>query len=165
MLYQYLFEYLWKQQLRGILVNMYVFHLMNFTKLCTLLATFVYTQETFQRGLNVVARVIWRCDVGQCQINVETTLCMSALKFIALNNVKLTLSISASNAETMLLFSTSIFITLINVETTLRIWPFSRSWKEQKNIFELPKRWFIWLTTLAFHCDQLKRKGNMKRTM
>ena len=43
---------------RGILLNIYVFNLMNFTKLFSLLATFANAQETYQRGLNVVARVI-----------------------------------------------------------------------------------------------------------
>ena len=69
-LYQYLLESLRKQQLRGILLNIYVFNFINFTKLCSLLATFGKTKETFQRCLNVVVRVIWRRDVGQCQINV-----------------------------------------------------------------------------------------------
>ena len=144
--FQHLFESLLKQQLRGILLNMYVFKLMNFTKLCSLLGAFVNTQETFQRCSNVAVRVIWRRDVRQCHINVEATLCMSKLKFITLNNVKSTLSISTlilttlDNVETMLLFSTSSFTTLINVETKLWIWPFSKSWIEQKNIFELQKR-------------------------
>ena len=51
--------------------NIYVFDLINFTKLCGLLATFVNTKETFQRGLNVVVRLICRRDIEQCQINVE----------------------------------------------------------------------------------------------
>ena len=68
--YEYLSESLRKQQLRGILLNIYVFNFINFTKLCSLLATFGKTKETFQRCLNVVVRVIWRRDVGQCQINV-----------------------------------------------------------------------------------------------
>ena len=141
--YEYLSESLRKQQLRGILLNIYVFNLINFTKLCSLLATFVNTQETFQRCFNVVVRMRWRRNDGQCQINVETTLCMSTLKFTTLNNVKSTLPISmlilttSGNVKTMLLFSTSSFITLINVETTLCIWPFSKGWKQQKNIFEL----------------------------
>ena len=79
--YQYFFEILRKQQLSGILLNIYVFNLINFTALCSLLATFFNIQETYQRCLNVVARVIWRLDVGQCQINVETTLCMSTSRF------------------------------------------------------------------------------------
>ena len=139
--HQYLFESLQKQQLRVILLNIYVFNLINFTKLCSLLATFVNTQETFQRCFNVVVRMRWRRNDGQYQINVETTLCMSTLKFTSLYNVKSTLSISmlilttSGNVKTMLLFSTSSFITLINVETTLWIWPFSKGWKEQKNIF------------------------------
>ena len=145
LLYQYLFVSLQKQQLRGILLNIYVFNLTNSTKLCSLLTTFVNTQETFQRGLTVVT-VMWRHDVGQCQINFETALYISTLKFTMPKNVKSTLSISVlilttlDNVETMLLFSTSSFMTLINVETTLWIWPFSKSWKEQKNIFELQKK-------------------------
>ena len=144
--YQYLFESIRKQQLRGILLNMYVFNLINFTKLRFFLAIFVSTQETFQCGLSVVVRVIWLRDVGQCQSNVETTLRMSALRFTTLSNVKSTLSIStlilttSDNVKIMPLFWTSSFITLINVETTLWIWPFSKSWKEQKNIFKLQKK-------------------------
>ena len=92
--HQYLFESLRKQQLRGILLNIYVFNLINFTKLCSLSATFFNTQETFQRYLNVVVRVIWRRDVVQGQINVETTLSMSTLRFTMLNSIKSRLSIS-----------------------------------------------------------------------
>ena len=146
---------------------MYVFYLINFLKLCCLLATFFNTQLTFQRCLNVVVRVIWRRDVEQSQINVETTLCMSTWKFKTLNNVESTLSISTlilttlDNVETMLLFSKSSFTTLVNVKTTLWIWPFSKCWKEQKNIFELQKkRWLRWV-----NCDRLKRKGNMEHAM
>ena len=69
MFYQHHFESLQKQQLRVILLNIYVFNLINFTKLCSLLGTFANTQETFQCGLNVVPNVIWRRDFGQCQIN------------------------------------------------------------------------------------------------
>ena len=143
-----------------------------FPKLHSLLATFVNTQEIFHRDLNVAVRVIWRWDVGQYRIDVETMLCMSTSKFTTLNNVKSTLSVSTLilttlyNVETMLLFSTSSFITLINVKTTLLIWQFSKNWKEQKNIFELEKRrWLIWLTILAFDCDRLKRKRNMEGAM
>ena len=69
--YQYLFESLRKQQLRDIMLDMYVFNLITFIKLCSLLKTFFNTQQTFQRCLNIVARVIWRRDVGEYQINVE----------------------------------------------------------------------------------------------
>ena len=123
---QYLFESLLKQQSRGILLNIYVFNFINFAELCSLLATFINTEETFQRCLNIVVRVMSRRDLGQCQINVETTLCMSKLKFTMLNNVKSTLSISTSK----LCCSTSSFTKLINVETALWIWPFSKSWRE-----------------------------------
>ena len=69
--YQYLFESLQKQQLRGILLNMYVFNFINFTKLCRLLATFFNTQKTYQSCLEVAVRVIWLPSVGQYQINVK----------------------------------------------------------------------------------------------
>ena len=107
--YQYFFESLRKQQLRGILLNIYVFNLIHFTKLCSLFAIFVNTQETFQRGLNVVV-------------------------------ISMLILTTSDDVKTMLLFSTSSFITLINVETTMRIWLISKSWKEQKNIFELQKK-------------------------
>ena len=70
--YQYLFESLQKEQLRGILLNIYIFNLIILNN--ALLATFINNQETFQRGPKVVFGVIWRCDVGQSQINIETTL-------------------------------------------------------------------------------------------
>ena len=100
---------------RGILLNIYVFNLMNFTKLFSLLATFANAQETYQRGLNVVARVIWRRHVGQCETNFEAKLLMSTMEFATLNNVKSTFTTSTfsilDKVETMLLFSTSSFIT------------------------------------------------------
>ena len=126
---------------------MYVFNLINFTKLCSLLATFFNTQQTFKLCLNVVVRVIRRHDVGQCQINVKTMLCMSTLKFTTLNNVELMLSISTlilttlDNAETILLFPTLSFTTLINVETTLCEYDhFHKVEKSKKNIFELREK-------------------------
>ena len=64
--YQYLFESLRKQHLTGILLNIQVFILINFTKLCTLLATFNKTQWNFHCGLNIVENY----DVDQCQTNV-----------------------------------------------------------------------------------------------
>ena len=93
-LYQYLLESLRKQQLRGILLNIYVFNLINITKSLSLLATFINIQETFPCCLNVAVRVIWRREVGQYQINVETMLCLSTLKFKMMKNVKSTMSIS-----------------------------------------------------------------------
>ena len=42
------------------------------------------TQQTFQRPFKVAFRLIWRRDVAQRQINVETTLCTSTLKFTTL---------------------------------------------------------------------------------
>ena len=88
--------------------------------------------------------LIWRREVAQRQINVETTLCTSMLKFTTFNNVETTLCISMlnwttlDNVETTLSFSTSIFTTLGNVETTLRIWPFGKKikpWFKNKIIF------------------------------
>ena len=45
--YQYLYEILRKEQLRGILLNTYVLNMVNVTKLCSLSATFFKTQQTF----------------------------------------------------------------------------------------------------------------------
>ena len=78
----------------------------------------MYVQQTFQRRFNVAFRLIWRRDVTQRQINVETTLCFSTLNWTTLDNVETTLS-----------FSTSIFTTLGNVETTLQIWLFEKKLK------------------------------------
>ena len=52
------------------------------------------TQQIFHRCFNFGFRLIWRRDVVQRQINVETTLFTTTLKFTTLNNVKLALSIS-----------------------------------------------------------------------
>ena len=102
------------------------------------------SQQTFQRRFNVAFRLIWRRDVAQHQIKVETTLCTSTLKFTTFNNVETTLYISTlnwttlDNVETRLSSSTSIFTTLDNVETTLRIWPFrkkNKHWFKNKIIF------------------------------
>ena len=49
----------------------------------------VVTQQTFQHHFNIVFRLIWRHNVVQCQINVETTLCTSMLKFKTLSNVQI----------------------------------------------------------------------------
>ena len=48
---------------------------------------YVTTQQTFQCCFNVVFWLTPRRDVGQRQINVETTLCISTLKFATSNNV------------------------------------------------------------------------------
>ena len=80
--------------------------------------------------------LIWRSDVKQREINVETTLCTSTLKCTTLNKVESTLSLSTliltilDKAETTLSFSTSSFTVQTNiVETTLRILPHVKSLK------------------------------------
>ena len=93
-------------------------------------------QQTFQFCFNVVFLLIQRHEVGQRQINVETTLCTSTLEFTMSNNVESTLCISTliwttlDNVETTLSFSTSSFTTLVNVETTLWKWPFLKITKQ-----------------------------------
>ena len=67
----------------------------------------IVTQLTFLRCFNVVFRLIWRRDVAQRQINVETMLCTSTSEFTTLNNF-----------ESMLFISTLIWTTLDRVETT-----------------------------------------------
>ena len=141
--------------------NIYVFNLINFTKLGRLLATFFTTQKTFQRCLNVVVRAIWLRGVGQYRTNVETTL-MYTLKFTMSNNVTLMLSTSTliwATLETLLLFWTSNFTALIKVETTFYIWTFSKSWKEQKIIFELQKKVTHLINNFSFWLWSIEKKG------
>ena len=122
-------------------------------------------------------KVISTLMLGWCDVvrsgNVKSTLKQRCVcqrwNLQRWKNVKPTLSIistmiltTLNNVETML-FSKSIFTMLFSVETMLWIWPFA---KEQKNIFELQKKKMtLWLSTLAFDCDELKRKGNMDCTM
>ena len=85
----------------------------------------VWTKWRMCSSFNVVFWLIWRRDVVQPKINVETTLSISMLEFTASNNVKSTLRISTlmcatvDYVETTLSFSTSSFTMLVNVETTL----------------------------------------------
>ena len=57
------------------------------------------TKQTFQRFLNNIIFRLRRREVEQRQINVETMLCTSTLKFTTLNNVEVEsmLSISTLN--------------------------------------------------------------------
>ena len=75
------------------------------------------TQGTYQRCFNVVFWLMRRGDVRQSQVNVETTLCISTLKFTTSNKFESTLTwTTLDNVETTLPFSTSNFTTLVNVE-------------------------------------------------
>ena len=65
----------------------------------------VLTQQIVQ---HFVFCLIWRRDVIQFQIKIETTLCISTLEFATPNNVESTLCISTSS-----------FTTPVTVETTL----------------------------------------------
>ena len=121
---------------------MYVFHLRNFTKLFSFLAIF-FNLSTLSQRCCKGDMTSWRQTMSNQRWN---NLSMSKLKFTMLSNVESTLFISTlilttlDNVESVLLFSTSNFITLINVKTALWIWPFSKSWKEQKAIFKLQKK-------------------------
>ena len=92
--------------------------------------------QILQRCFNLLFWWIQRCDMGQCKINVETTLCISTLELITSNNVESMLCISTliwatlDNVETTLLFSTLIWTMLINVETTLWKLPFLKRTKQ-----------------------------------
>ena len=109
--------------------------------------TYFNTQQTFRHCFYIVLKWMWNCDVRQCHINVETTLCMSTMKFILfvyfkVDNVRQQRWTTLDNVEIALSFSTSMSVTLENVETMLGIWPFANNKKftsslEQNNIFEL----------------------------
>ena len=93
------------------------------------------SQQTFQRGFNVVFRLIWRRDITQRQINIETTLCTSTL----------------NNVESTLYISTLIWTTLDNVETTLWIWRFEK----KKLSLDSKVKWYFWASnnTLDSKCS------------
>ena len=113
--------------------------------------------------------LVWRHNMDQHQINVETTLSISMLEFTTSSNVKSTLCISTlmwatlDNVETVkttLSFLTSNFATLVNVETTLRKWTFPKRakkiilnlihWIQSFNYFTLlPILWGICWKILA----------------
>ena len=90
----------------------------------------------------------WPRDVGQCQINVETQLCMSKLKFTTLKNVESTLSISTfilinnvSQCQNNVAVFNFGFTTLINVQTTLWTGSFFKKLKKaKKNIWASKKK-------------------------
>lgn len=93
----------------------------------------------------------------------------STLKFTMLKIVESTLPISTlilktlDNVKTTMLFSTSSFTTLINVETTLCIWPFSKRWKQHKNIFDIQNEklnWIRWSLSLDYYFKILQRYAN-----
>ena len=90
---------------------------------------------TFQRCFNVAFWLMRRRDMGQHQINVETTLFISTLEFSTSNNVESVLCISTliwtlDDVETTLSFLTLIWTTLVNVETMLWKWPFLKKTKQ-----------------------------------
>ena len=73
----------------------------------------------------------------QRQINIETTLCISALECTTSSKVEPTLCISMliwtilDYLETTLSFSTTSFTTLVNVETMLWKWAFPKRTKKK----------------------------------
>ena len=130
------------------MLNMYVFNLFEFTKLCSVLETFFNTQQTFQHCLNIVAWVIFRCDVWQCQINVEIY-----------NVEQRRINVVYFNVDINSVRQRQNDVVILSVEF--------RNIDQHRNnvlnmaIFKKLKRAKI----LAVECDRLKRKGNMERTI
>ena len=105
--------------------------------------------------------MIWRCNVGQCQINIETMFCMSRL---TLNHIESSLSISTMiwtlhNVKTMLLFLTSSFTALINVEKTLNTTIFKMLKRAKKYFWALKKKKRWLLDNTCFWLWLIKKKG------
>ena len=152
MFYQYLLESLQKQQLRIILLNIYVFSLINFTKLCSLLATFVDTQEDFQRGLGDMTSRRWKMS-NQPWNNV-----VYVYFNVNINNVR-------QRQNNAVIFKVE-FHNVDQRRNNVVSMTIFKKLKRAKNIFEFQKkRWLIWLTTLTFDGDRLRRKRNMELTM
>ena len=66
-------------------------HVYNFHVLISILTaseTLSQHSKTFQRCFKVVFKLMLRRDVGQRQINVETTLCISTFEFTTSKNVE-----------------------------------------------------------------------------
>ena len=108
-----------------------------------------------------ISTLIQRCilvvqhrDVRQCEINVETTLCISTLEFTTSNKVESTLCISTliwttpDNVEITFSFSTLSFTMLVNVKTTLWKWPFLKR-TTKKRLFQTEYTEFKLLTTTS----------------
>ena len=104
-----------------------------------------------------------RRDVGQRQIKVETTLCISTLKCTTSNNVEPTLCISTliwttlDNVQTTLSFSTSSFTRLVNVETTLWKWPPLKRTTKNNNTKRIPGIQSFTYYFIIFTCSHVKR--------
>ena len=100
------------------------------------------SQATFQRCFNVVG-LIWRRNVGQSQIKVETTRCMSTLKLATLNIVESTLSISTLILANNLWLCQNNIVTF-NVEFQYDIW----KKKLKSNTYAKPQAY----TTISKSC-------------
>ena len=134
--------------------------MINFTKLCSLLAT-------FQRGLNVVARgdmasrrqtmsnqrwnnVVY---VNVAIYNVEQRQ-INALYFnVYINNVR-------KRRSNVFIFNPDFHNVDQRRNNVVNMAIFKKLRRVKKIFLSLKKR-LIWLTTLAFDCDQLKRQGNI----
>ena len=72
----------WEETLVGLKIHIHRKHVQVSRKHYLLQ---VRTQQTFQYRFNVVFWLMRRCDLGQRQINVETTLYISTLEFTTSN--------------------------------------------------------------------------------
>ena len=127
---------------------MCVFNLINFTKLCSLLATFFNVKSTLKQ------RFVCQCWNLQRRINI--------VNFSGNNNVR--------QRQNNIKFSIAIFnIKFCNVDqrrnNVVNMAIFKKSKRVRKYFWASKKRWLILFTTLAFDCDWSKRKGNIKRPM
>ena len=123
------------------------------------------TQKTFQRCFNVVIWFTWHHNEGQRQINIETTLCISALECTTSSNVEPTLCISMliwtilDYLETTLSFSTSSFTTLVNVETMLWKWAFPKRTKKK-----IISEWIHWIQSFHYFFTSHVKRNVLKKS-
>ena len=134
---------------------MYVFNLITFTKLCSLLTTFFNTQQTFQHCLNIIVRVIWHHNVKQCQINVEIYNFeqhqIDVVYFnININNVR-------QHQNNVIILSVAFHSVNQCQNRVLNMTFFKKLKRAKKYFWASEKRWLIWLTILAVNCDRLKK--------
>ena len=101
----------------------------------------------------------------QRQINIETTLCISALECTTSSKVEPTLCISMliwtilDYLETTLSFSTTSFTTLVNVETMLWKWAFPKRTKKK-----IISKWIHWIQSFHYFFTSHVKRNVLKKS-
>ena len=132
---------------------------------CGLLSTFFNTKKTFQSCLKVVVGVLWRHNVGQCQINVEATFLNVKVEIYNVKNRRI--NIIYFNVDINNVRQCPNNVVIFNVEfhkvdqrrnnaVNMNIF---KSWKEQKNILQVQEKMTHLINNTCFRLLLIKKKG------